>query len=58
MIDAWRDVLQHRRTRRATLPREINLDFLSQRWAAFVETRDAHENPALDHRALEVCIFT
>jgi hypothetical protein len=57
LTDAWRYVVQHRRTRRATLPREIDLRFLSQRWAAFVETRDAHENPVLDRRALEVCIF-
>ncbi len=29
LIKAWRYVLQHRRTRRATLPREIDLGFLS-----------------------------
>jgi hypothetical protein len=31
LIDAWRYVVQHRRTRRATLLREIDLGFLSQR---------------------------
>ncbi len=58
LIDAWHYVLQHRRTRRATLPCEIDLSFLSQRWMAFVDTRDALGNPALDCRALEVCVFT
>jgi TnpA family transposase len=58
LVDAWQCVLQHRRTHRATIPREIDLGFLSQRWSAFVETADAHGNPALDRRALEVCIFT
>lgn len=58
LIEAWRYVVRHRRTRRATLPREIELSFLSSRWAAFVETRDVHGNPALDRRALEICLFT
>ena len=31
---------------------------MSLRWSAFVEATDAHGNPALDRRALEVCIFT
>ncbi|MBK1724922.1 Tn3 family transposase [Thiocystis violacea] len=58
LIEAWRYVLQHRRARQATLPRDIDLGFLSLRWSAFVETTDAHGSPALDRRALEVCIFT
>jgi hypothetical protein len=58
LIDAWRYVLQHRRTHRATLPCDIDLSFLSQRWMAFVDTRDARGSPALDRRALEVCVFT
>nr|WP_245232316.1 Tn3 family transposase [Thiorhodococcus minor] len=58
LIEAWRYVLHHRRARQATLPRDIDLGFLSLRWSAFVETTDAHGNPALDRRALEVCIFT
>ena len=57
LIDAWCDVLQHRRARRATVPNDIDLGFLSQRWIAFVQTQDEHGNPALDRRALEVCIF-
>jgi TnpA family transposase len=58
LIDAWQCVLQHRRTRRGTISRGIDLGFLSQRWSAFVETEDTHGNPVLDRRALEVCIFT
>ena len=58
LIDAWCDVLQHRRARRATVPNDIDLGFLSQRWIAFVQTQDEHGNPALDRRALEVCVFT
>lgn len=58
LMDAWQFVLRHRRTRRSIVPREIDLGFLSQRWTAFVETKDVHGHPALDRRALEVCIFT
>ncbi len=58
LIDAWRYILQQRRTRRATVPCEIDIGFLSQRWIAFIETQDRRGNPALDRRALEVCIFT
>jgi len=58
LIDAWRYVLQHRRAHRTSVPNEIDLGFLSQRWIAFVQARDAHGNPALDRRALEVCVFT
>jgi TnpA family transposase len=58
LIDAWRYVLQHRRARRAVVPGDIDLGFLSQRWMAFVETRDESGNTVLDRRALEVCVFT
>jgi hypothetical protein len=57
LIDAWRYVLQHRRTRRPVVPSDIDLGFLSQRWIAFVCTQDADGNPVLDRRALEVCVF-
>jgi TnpA family transposase len=53
LINAWRTVLNHRNSRRNTLPADIDLDFLSQRWLAFVRTG----RKELDRRALEVCIF-
>jgi len=57
LVDAWHYVLRHRNSRRRTLPCEIDLGFLSQRWSAFVRTKDRGA-PALDRRALEVCVFT
>lgn len=57
LIDAWRYVLHHRRARLPLLPKGIDLAFLSQRWIAFVETPDARGIPALERRALEICIF-
>jgi TnpA family transposase len=58
LVDAWQYLLRHRRTRRSTLPCEIDLGFLSPRWSTFVRTKDAQGHSALDRRALEVCIFT
>jgi len=57
LLDAWHYLFRHRHSRRSTLPCEIDLGFLSQRWCAFVHTTD-RDAPALDRRALEVCIFT
>jgi len=57
LIDAWRFVWHHRNTRRNTLPPDIDLGFLSQRWLAFVRTKD-QGTPALDRKALEVCLFS
>ena len=56
LIDAWHYLLRHRKSRRKHLPLDIDLSFLSQRWLAFVRTQDRGA-PALDRRALEVCIF-
>ncbi len=57
LLDAWHYLLRHRHSRRSTLPCEIDLEFLSQRWSAFVHTKE-RDAPALDRRALEVCVFT
>ncbi len=58
LVDAWRFVWKHRNSRLKTLPLDIDLGFLSQRWLAFVQTKDREGVPALDRRALEVCIFS
>jgi TnpA family transposase len=57
LVDAWQYVLHHRNSRRNTLPCDIDLGFLSQRWSAFVRTKDQGAS-ALDRKALEVCIFS
>lgn len=57
LLDAWHSLLRHRHSRRRTLPCEIDLGFLSQRWSAFVHAKN-RDAPALDRRALEVCVFT
>jgi TnpA family transposase len=57
LVDAWRYLLRHRTNRRTAWPDDINLSFLSQRWWAFVRTKDQGA-PALDRRALEVCVFS
>ncbi len=57
LVDAWHCLLRHRNSRRKSLPPDVDLGFLSQRWLAFVRTKDQGA-PALDRRALEVCIFS
>lgn len=57
LLDAWHYLLRHRPSRRRTWPCEIDLGFLSQRWSAFVHTKN-RDAPALDRRALEVGVFT
>lgn len=57
LVDAWHYLLHHRNSRRQCLPLDIDLGFLSQRWLAFVHTKDQGA-PALNRRALEVCIFS
>lgn len=57
LLDAWHYLLRHRHSRRRTWPCEIDLGFLSQRWSAFVHTKN-RDAPALDRRALEVGVFT
>jgi len=57
LIDAWHYLLRHQNIRRNTLPCDIDLGFLSQRWFAFVHTKEL-ETQALDRRSLEVCIFS
>jgi TnpA family transposase len=54
---AWHYLLRYRNSRRKSLPSGIDLSFLPQRWLAFVRTKDRGA-PALDRRALEVCIFS
>jgi TnpA family transposase len=57
LVDAWHYLLRYRNSRRKSLPLDIDLSFLSQRWLTFVRTEDCGA-PALDRRALEVCIFS
>ncbi len=50
-------VHQHRSSRKKSLPAEIDLRFASQRWQAFVCTKEDGKL-MLDRRALEVCVFS
>lgn len=56
LINALAYVCQHRKTRKATIPADIDISFISQRWRTFVCSR---ENSQLffNRRALEVCVF-
>lgn len=49
-------IKEHRYSRSDTVPNALNLGFASQRWLSFMRTRH-HDQPALDRRALEVCVF-
>ena len=44
LLDAWHYLLRHRHSHRSTLPCEIDLGFLSQRWSAFVHTKGRGKN--------------
>lgn len=57
LIQALRFLFEHQQVRRGFLPDDIELDFASQRWQAFVE--GLHEGKrVLKHRELELCVFT
>lgn len=49
-------VCEHRKIRKDYLPPDIDLQFASKRWQAFIRAKDG-ETPMLDRRSLEVCVF-
>lgn len=57
LLQAWQFIKQHRSTRRDYLPFDLNLDFLSQRWIAYVQTRFEGQL-VLKRRELEVCVLS
>ncbi len=57
VLDALVVVREHRHARRDYLPADIDLNFASTRWRAFVTTKISGK-AMLDRRALEVCVFT
>lgn len=57
LLRALSFVCEHRNSRKKSLPAEIDLGFVSQRWQAFVYTKE-DEKLMLDRHALEVCIFS
>jgi len=57
LLTAFEFIKQHQNTRRDYLPKSINLDFLSTRWKAYVQTK--HEGKmVLKRRELEVCVLS
>ena len=56
LLDALAMVAEHRQSRRDDLPNDLDLGFASQRWRSFVVKRGSG-SPAIDRRALEVCVF-
>jgi TnpA family transposase len=56
LLQALEFVCQHRNTRKDSLPPDINIGFISQRWQTFVRTKNG-DDTVFDRRALEVCIF-
>lgn len=56
LLEALDLVIRHRHARRPRLAPVIDLSFASQRWQNFILVRDQSE-PAMDRRALEVCVF-
>ena len=56
LLTALKYVCQHRSSRKADVPAEIDLGFVSQRWRSFV-TNKRMSTPTFDRRALEVCVF-
>jgi hypothetical protein len=57
ILDAIHFVVENQNSRKAFLPDEINLDFMSHRWQAFVQTR--HERQiVLKRRELEIAVLS
>ncbi|MFK7979257.1 MAG: Tn3 family transposase, partial [Saprospiraceae bacterium] len=57
LLAAFKFIKEHQNTRRDYLPKSIKLDFLSNRWKAYVQTK--HEGKTvLKRRELEVCILS
>ncbi len=56
LLQAIEYVCQHRNTRKDSLPPDMSLGFVSQRWQSFVRTKDGADT-VYDRRALEVCVF-
>src|SRR4051812_17247184 len=56
LLDALAMVVEHRQSRRDDLPNDLDLGFAAQRWRSFV-TKRGSGGPAIDRRALEVCVF-
>lgn len=57
LLRALSFIRQHRSSRKKCLPAEVDLSFASQRWQAFVHTKE-NGRLMLDRRALEVCVFS
>jgi hypothetical protein len=56
LLDALAIVVEHCQARRDDLPNDLDLGFAAQRWRSFV-TKRGSGGPAIDRRALEVCVF-
>jgi TnpA family transposase len=57
VLEALQYIQQYRTSRRQYVPREITLDFASQRWQVLIKAK--HQGrPVFDRRQLEVCVFS
>lgn len=56
ILDALSCVIEHRHSRRRTLPADLNIDFASKRWHQFILVR-TDEGVMLDRRHLEIGVL-